>query len=330
MIHSRDSGTGRVVLIPDAEDSYALGDGSERFTDWQERVNAQLRPGMRVIVASRSEAFRQLAYGRDDYRNGHSRLHPTTAEAPSPGAIYTIEKRRRDGGLVIRYERTEEVWTERGPRPPKARASCTVRATDPFVLAYDAADLDLLRAFLRNRVDREQYLDMVPVINAAIAAKKEERAAEEPFRQMIVGMLMQHSAGNLAEAEEAVVGLVDWWKFANRFHRPLTRRGAEEDANAARDILAEYRRRKRPKHKRAAHEVVDALATKHPNALLIAQTHAGHLVVLTAHDNGPFVAEHTYNRLGQPRSSREWVLPGARPNRWTPRTGTGAPPLPST
>ncbi|MFJ9580684.1 hypothetical protein ACIRQF_30375 [Streptomyces sp. NPDC101191] len=308
---------GRVVFIPDAEDSYALGDGNERFVHWQKRVNAQLRPGMRVIVASSSEAFRQLAYGRDDYRRGHSRLHPATADAPSPGTIYTIEQRRSDGGLVIRYERTDEVWTDQGLRPARVRASCTVRAEDPFVLAYDAADPELLRTFLGNRVDREHYLDMVPVINAALKAKEQERAAEAPFRQMVVGMLMQQADASVAEAEEAAVGLIDWWKFANRVHRPLTGRGAEADAKAARDILAEFRRRQRTEHSRASQAVLKALSAEHPNALLIAQTHAGHLVVLTPHASGPFVAEHTYNRRGQPRGSREWVLPGTRPNRWT-------------
>ncbi|MEV8546963.1 hypothetical protein [Streptomyces sp. NPDC051572] len=313
---------GRVVLIPDAEDTYALTDGSERFVDWQKRLNAQLRPGMRVIVASKSEAFRGLAYGRDHYRTGHSRLYPTTANAPDPRTVYTIEERRPDGGLVIRYERTDEVWTDQGLRAARVRASCTVRAEDHFVLAYDAADPELLRAFLRNRVNREHYLDMVPVINAAIAAKEQERAAEAPFRQMVVGLLMQQADVSLAEAEEAVVGLVDWWKFANRVHRPLMGRGAEADAKAARGIVAEYRRRQRTEYSRAAQEIVEALAAEHPDALLIAQAHAGHLVVLTPHANGPFVAEHTYNRRGQLRGSREWVLPGVRPNRWTVLRGT--------
>lgn len=308
---------GRVVLVADAEDSYALGDGSERFVDWQKRVNSQLRTGMRVVVASRSEAFRELAYGHDDYRRGHPRLHPATADAPDPGTVHTIEQRRPDGGLVIRYQRPDEVWTDQGLRAAKVRASCTVRAEDPFVLAYDAVEPDVLRSFLRNRVDRVHYLDMVPVINAAVAAKEQERTAEAPFRQMVIGMLMQEPGENLTTAEAAVVGLVAWWKFANRVHRPLTGRGAEADAKAAREILAEFRRRQRTDHARATQAVVETLAATHPNALLIAQSHAGHLVVLTPHANGPFTAEHTYSRRGQPRSSREWVLPGARPNRWT-------------
>ncbi|MGW6214318.1 hypothetical protein [Streptomyces sp. NPDC055109] len=191
---------GRVVLVPDAEDAYALGDGSERFTHWHTRVNSQLRPGMRIIVASRSRDFRDLAYNHEDYRRGHSRLHPTTADAPNPTTVHTIEERRPDGGLVIRYARKDEVWTDQGPRPARVRASCTVRADDSFVLAYDAADPDLLRAFLRNRVDRAHYLDMVPVINAALAAKTEERAAEAPFRQMAVGMLMQDTGVPVDEA----------------------------------------------------------------------------------------------------------------------------------
>lgn len=308
---------GRVVLIPDAEDNYALGDGSERFTQWQKRVNAQLRPGMRVIVASGSEAFRHLAYGADDYRHGHSRLHPVTADAPGPGTVHTIEQRRRDGGLVIRYERPDEVWGAGGPRPSKVRASCTVYAQDPFVLAYDAADPGLLRSFLLNRTDRVHYLDMVPVINTALAAKEQERAAEAPFRQMVCGLLMQQAGATWASAEDAVTGLVDWWKFANRVHRPLTGRGPDADAKAAREIVAEFRRRRRTEADRADQDVVAALSAAHRDALLIAQTHAGHLLVLTPHGDGPFVTEHTYSRRGRPRSSRPWVLPGARPNRWT-------------
>ncbi|MEV8335086.1 hypothetical protein [Streptomyces niveus] len=307
---------GRVVLIPDAETAYALEDGRERFIEWQRRLNAQLRPGMRVIVASRSEAFRELAYGREDYQRAHSRLHPTIADAPAPDTVYTIEKRRSDGSLVIRYERTDDVWTDTGSRPAKVRASCTVRPEDPFLLAYDAADPDELRAFLRNRVDRAHYLDMVPVINAAIAAKAEEKAAEAPFRHMLVGMLMSQLGLALPEAEGATAELVDWWKFANHLHRPLTGRDAEADAKAAQEILAESRHRQRAEGNSADDEVVETLASTHPDALLIAQTHAGRLVVLTPHESGPFVTEHTYSRNGQPRGSREWVLPGTRPNRW--------------
>ncbi|WP_328373091.1 hypothetical protein OG800_49655 (plasmid) [Streptomyces sp. NBC_00445] len=314
---------GRVVLIPDAEDSYALGDGSERFADWQQRINTQLRPGMRVIVATKSEAFRDLSYGHSDYRSGHPRLHPTTAEAPDPATVYTIEQRRPDGGLIIRYERTDEVWRDGGPRPAKVRASCTVRAEDPFLLAYDEADPAQLRAFLRNRVDREHYVDMVPVINAAIAAKEEERTVEAPFRQMVVGMLMQKHAGSLAEAEVAAVGLVDWWKFANRVHRPLTGRGADADAKAARQITAEFERRQRTGHNRASQQVVDELADQHRDALLIAQTHSKRLVVLTP-QSSPFVREYIYNLRGQQQECREWVLPGVRPNRWTVLRSTPA------
>ncbi|MFD0069559.1 hypothetical protein, partial [Streptomyces sp. NPDC127574] len=218
---------------------------------------------------------------------------------------------------MIRYARKDEVWTDQGPRPARVRASCTVRADDSFVLAYDAADPDQLRTFLRNRVDRTHYLDMVPVINAALAAKIQERAAEAPFRQMTVGMLMQDTGVPVDEAQEAVVGLVDWWKFANQVHRPLTGRGAEADAKAAREILAEFHRRRRTDHGRIPDEVVETVAARHPGSLLIAQTHAGHLIVLTAQADGPYVTEHSYTRRGLPRYSRPWVLPGARPNRWT-------------
>lgn len=313
---------GRVVLIPDAEDSLALGDGREPFKAWQARINANLRPGMRIIVATRTEAFRSLAYGREDRRYGHPRLHPAGADAPDPDTIHVIESRRPDGSLVIRYERTDDVWTDRGRRPSRVRASCTVRADDAFVLAYDAADPDLMRSFLRNRVDRVHYLDMVPVINAAIAAKQEERAAEAPFRQMAVGMLMQHTGADLDQAEAAVLELTDWWKFANQIHRPLTGNGDDADAKAARAILAEYQRRQRTDHSRAAADVVQALTARHPGALLIAQTHGGQLVVLTPHADGPFVTEHTYTQRGRHRDSKAWVLPGARPNRWMPLHST--------
>lgn len=315
---------GRVLLIPDAEDAYALTDGSERFTDWQRRVNKQLRPGMRIIVATRSQAFRDHAYGRDSYRRGHSRLHPTTADYPAPDTVHTIEERRPDGGLVIRYHRTDDVFATDGVRPAKVRASCTVYADDPFVLAYDSADPHQLRAHLRNRSDRTHYLDMVPVINAALAAKTAERAAEQPFRAMVAGQLMQHTGLDTEDAAAAAAELVDWWKFVNRVHRPLTGRGPAADAKAATEILAEHTRRTAAQAARAAAEVVQKLSDAHPDALLIAQKHDTDLVVLTPHAEGPFVTEHTYTRHGRPRRTRPWTLPGARPNRWTALTSTPA------
>ncbi len=307
-----DYDTGRIVIVTDAE--RALTDGAESFSAWQERLMGEVRPGMRIIGAFN-------AYDSKDEWD----IWPPSAERPKSFVPHTVTERLPGGKLKILYDRTDTVWRKpsraTGWRyddgPAKVRASCTFSATSDLVLPFDLASVEDMTRFLRSRLERRSYLRMFPLLKAAIRAKRDEQAAEAPFRQMLAGVLARENAVSVADAEEAVEDLVSWWKLANRHHRPLV--GTEQDnAKAVRMIVDEHRRRLDDTRRPVNSTLVAQLRAEHPRALVIARKRDGAYVVLEPQDDGDaFVVETTYGAGGKQRSRQEWQLVGSRHARWT-------------
>ncbi len=239
----RDQDDGRIVLLNDADDARLLGTGAERFRDYQRRLNAQLRPGMRIIADFRADGFRRL---RQDWHRNHPRISPTSVyEFPAHDVPHLIEG-RRDGGLLIRFARTEKVERRNVPVPgrpgyvyrsalvePTRRASCLVFPEDSWVLPFDLVQVHELEAFLASRDERsESFLSMVPTVRAAIAAKRAEAAEEAPFRELLRQELIRAGAAE-ADVDRTMDELVHWWKTSNLWCRPLNG-DREHEARAGR------------------------------------------------------------------------------------------------
>lgn len=243
LLNLKDQDRGKIVLLQDEDPSMQLGDGRESFRDFRNRLNARLRPGLRVIISTGSDAFTKLA---DDYFR-HPRIHPATAEKPSPLTPYVIEG-RKDGGLVIRYNRTDEVLKRNVPvpdrpgyvypeqyGPPSRRASLLFHPEDSWVLPMDLASTEELRYYLNSRDARStDLLDMVPLIKAALEVKESEALAEKPFRDLLDGQL---GAEGL---DVDVDALIHAWKVRRTYTRPLNG-DQEHEAKAVREILHEAR-----------------------------------------------------------------------------------------
>lgn len=251
-----DQDDGRIRLIQDGDDSLQLADGRPDFRTWQTQLNRQLRPGMRVIGNWNTRDFRDEYVEGDRWCRGyHPRIHPGNAEFPPADVPHLIED-RRDGGLVIRYERTEEVWKRNVPVPDRPgyvyrealvpvsqRASCVIKSSDDWVIAYDLASVADLEYYLNSRENRSShFLSMVPVVQAALEAKRAEAAEEAPFRNLLTNHLIDLGA-DPEDAPNLIDNLVHWWKIAHTWARPLN--GApEHEAKAHREIGEEYTHRR--------------------------------------------------------------------------------------
>ena len=302
----------RIVIVTNAE--RLLTDGGESFDAWQERLMRELRPGMRVIGAFNTYS------SKDEWD-----IWPANAARPESLVPHTVTERLPGGRLKILYDRTDTVWRmpslATGWRyddgPAKVRASCTFAETSDLVIPFDLADVEDMERFLRSRLERRRYLRMLPLLKAAIRAKRDEQEQEAPFRQMLAGVLARENGVPVVDAEDAVDGLVAWWKLANRHHRPLV--GSEQDnAKAVRMIVDEHRRRLEDTRRSFDAALVERLRSTHPGALLIARKRDGSYVVLEPQDDGDaFVVETTYGARGAQKSREEWQLVGARQARWT-------------
>ncbi|CAM5531781.1 hypothetical protein [Leifsonia shinshuensis] len=300
-----DQDAGKIVLVQDGDDSLQLTDGRETFREYQRRLNAQLRPGMRVIGNWHARDFQELYVKGDRWSRGfHPRLHPGNLyERPKADVPHLIEG-RRDGGLVIRFKRTEKIEKRNVPVPddpgyvwpiayvePTQRASCVIMTDDTWVLPYDLVTVPELEHYLNSRDNRSDYfLSMVPTIQAALAAKRAEAEQEAPFRDLIARNLIMAGA-DPEQAPALVDELVHWWKVANLWARPLNGE-PEHEAKAASQIIAEYKAlAARPDTEDI--EAIIAAGCAVPGAIAVAQDKQGRWKAFApstpAHDAGVFL-----------------------------------------
>lgn len=316
-------------IITDAEGG--LESGAESFDAWRQRLNEQLRPGMRIVGWFQGWDS-EWAYANENDREssrGHSRVSPDGAEHPPTGEPLVIEE--RDGSyLVCRYKRTAtrwvKEWVETRPgwgynghveRGYKTRASVRLLPTDDFILPYDLIESsDELRRFLESRRERRNYRELWPLIRATLKAKREEEEAEAPFLVMLSGVLARENGVEVADAEREVAELVRWWKLKNRHHRALTK----DEAGAVRMIVAEHARRMKDRRRPVSTTVVAKLRELHPDAVAVVRPRSGGYTVLVPafSDQNTYVHEHDYTAKAEPREVREWRMVGTdRPTRWT-------------
>lgn len=316
---------GKVRYITDAE--AALGTGMESFADWRARLASELRVGMRIILGPGLRDYNH------DRRPGNERIHPTHAELPETGRIYTIEE-RKGNQLTFRYHEGARYVSDGGYGRytiPKRRASCRVFAHDEFLLPLDLAEVADMRRFITARTDREHYETMMPILKTAIAAKQHEAEVEQPFCDMLAGVLARDNGVSVQQAQEAVPDLVDWWKFKNKFHRPLlleAHRPADdaeyekllsETQNMRRSQAAEARAILQARAERQAAEDAEQVTRSQAAVSQIVAEHARRL----ADDARPVDAKvlaklhaaHPYRLLvARPRGRGYVVLVAARPD----------------
>lgn len=307
---------GKVTIIQDADTSIQLGDGHESFKDWQQRLNRQLRPGLRVIGDWTADGFRRM---RDVETWDHPRVYPTRLDArPEAGVPHLIED-RRDGGLVIRFDRGEVRarnvpvpgkpgyhYTRPHPRPAKQRASLVVMPEDKWVLPFDLLTLADLRYFLASREERSKhFLDMVPMLRSALAAREAEAALEAPFRALLAQLLITEGA-DPDRADDLVDDLVTWWKSANLWARPLNGE-PEHEAKAAREIVAEYTRRASTAR---GEDTAVAAGRAVPGVICVAATRKGDWYAYSpstpAHDPGVFLDITPIRKDGTLGTVKSW------------------------
>jgi hypothetical protein len=307
---------GQVVVVSDADQ--VLHDGTEPFSDWLHRLNAQLRPGMRIVGGFHGEAFRRHDL---EGQRGHARLHPPHASLPASLELHTLDERRPGGGLVFHYRRTDRIWDPYSAREHEAqkRASCVIYPTDDFILPFDLITVAEMKHYLGLRTERRHYIAMVPLLQAAIAAKAIEVCEEADFRGLLAREIARQGGVEVEVAEAAVPDLVDHWKLANRWHRPL--RGAPEmEAKALRAILHEDQLRRRAAADRPAGEeaAVERLIAAAPDYLLIGRARDGRYLALEPEEAGKkvFCRELSTGVRSTEVKVREWVLPGTGWKRW--------------
>lgn len=214
---------GRVRLIRDAEN--ILTDGHIRFTDWREQINSKIARGTRIHLIGlpwRGEKEYNRRFVTNVWRNWFPPV-------PKSG-IYTVEytmkvQYHKNEVPVILYLPDDDIYPrgEWGGRERKKRIAFYLYH-DEFI-NYDEFDLENVDYFLRSRLERRNYRQILPVL----AMLRAERIKELNQEKQFVALLSQKHG----IPENKLWNLVDWWKKKVINKRPI----AQDDAKAWRMII---------------------------------------------------------------------------------------------
>jgi len=169
-------------------------------------------------------------------------------------------------------------------------------------------------------LDRHDYLQLIPLLEAAIKAKKKEAKTESPFRKLLIGEISKRHGCSISDAEGGTDTLILWWKLKNKTHRALT----SDDGRAIRMIVKEFGRRRRIQDN-TEHDskIISPICEANDNEVIF----IGHrpdrklAVLVRANEENIFVHEQTWSyncttgALAMTKQ-REWTIVDHRHESW--------------
>jgi len=139
--------------------------------------------------------------------------------------------------LTILYNPKDEVygpWGTYDPHDRKKRIRLRIYPSDDFVLNYDQISLNDIEFYLTSRVDRPNYLKMLPMLNDMKKWRIQELENEKNFTKLIYSQVYKNFKGKSEEyIYNKIWETIDWWKYKNMWKRPIDK----DDTKALRMIV---------------------------------------------------------------------------------------------
>lgn len=236
-------------LIYDAEPS--LTDGRLYYAEWVKEINSNVGRGSRIIL---SPTWGRNSYNDNDNHNykSYGRIvegfvpyyanHYRCPGFPQDGLyeldeistdIWKDNKRIDIKVPVIRFMPDEKIWGDDGLQNRKVRITWALSENSKF-LNYDRICLDDIEYYLNSRLERKNYLEMLPILRTIKKHLIAEQLKENDFKLMLKGMMMKEYRQHMTDSEmdKSINDAIDWWKYKNIWKRPITK----DDKKAVRMI----------------------------------------------------------------------------------------------
>ena len=208
-----------IRFIYDAENKRLPGE-FEEFWPFVKRINADIAEGSRVIFYERWAGYDDDRFDKRFQNNYNRRIGETWGLPDKPqSGLYTL-KARRTGELCIYYNPKDKIWhggwsLRSYEHERKCNLSYQVYPTDVSVINYDALTPEIVEFYLNNRINRKDYLEIMPLLSEAKKALDEEVKMEQAFVMMV-------KAATGCNDEEQIKALIKRWKLKNKVKRAVT------------------------------------------------------------------------------------------------------------
>ncbi len=225
-------------LVYDAED--LLTDGHITFREWKRNLQDSIVEGTRVLNAAiyggnGREKDRLFYWLNSDWK---------VPSPPQMGVYQVYQKKDYKNQLYISYLPDEDIWVmgddgHWDQRKRKKKIHWKIDVWDDFLLNYDQLDLETIDYFLNSRVDRVNYVKMIP---ALLFAKKELLKEFESEKEFKKGLFEEILRIDKSLKEDFVLSkieeLVKWWKLKNKWKRYIS----SDDEKAWRMIISKFKK----------------------------------------------------------------------------------------
>lgn len=232
-----------VKFIRDDEPEFWLGDGRLRWRDFIKKNQESVEVGTRICRATTKRFFRMSGKDNDAWRSDPFR----PAYPPSFGDVLSVIASKKDprgnyfshgtSYKVLYMPENEEYWDRRTWESRKRKRRVSWLFYGDEVLNVDEITLEEIDYYLQSRLDRKDYLELIPTLIWLKKFKIEENELEEEFCKMIASTLkMDYNKSNRGKIQKAI----SWWKLKNKWKRALTK----EESTAFRMITNKLRKEK--------------------------------------------------------------------------------------
>lgn len=137
--------------------------------------------------------------------------------------------------LYILYNPGDQVngsWGDYDPHERKKRIGWKIDKYDRFIFNYDLLSLEDIEFYLKSRVNRKDYLNMMPILDGLKSKRLQEVEQEGMFVNMLTGRALQTGNVNIEKFQTFCWECIEWWKRKVIWKRPIT----QDDALACRMI----------------------------------------------------------------------------------------------
>jgi hypothetical protein len=246
---------------PDAGGSYSSNSNYHRDADpdrllfYTNKVYDSPPPGVYTLFeGKREEDLRIYKYYKGGFINGGPKVyldnvdeerweeeHSGWNSIEDKEKIYkgvtreqTGEKKKIIGTyFYIRYNPGGDVYEgwfgNEGSHERKKNISYIIDPNDDFIFNYDALPFEDIDFYLESRIDRPNYLHMIPTLQDLKKFRLKEMEAEKGFAKLTANELSKECSSTIVNEESMltiVLNNVEWWKRKVIHKRPIT---SEED-----------------------------------------------------------------------------------------------------
>jgi hypothetical protein len=214
-----------IKFIRDAETEYWIGDGKPRWNDFLEKNRETICQGSRICLTTKKFHFDFSSKDNDKWRC--SPFHPSNP--PQRDHCYSVES-FKDGitkeyfphgtSILIRYLPEDVIsWDPYSYEEIKRKRRVPFYLYSDEVINFDEISLEQADYYMKSRLDRENYIRMLPTLYWICRVKRHEQELENEFIKMIAGKLnWELTDSNKQKIQKQIV----WWKLKNKWKRAIT------------------------------------------------------------------------------------------------------------